>query len=456
MNLLLAQTDSPWLDVLFLVNWNTRIVVLGVTLLGAAGGVVGTFMLLRKRALIGDAISHATLPGILIAFFIAGALGFEGRSLPVLLAGALVGGLLGIAAIEFLTKVARISQDAALAIVLSTFFGTGVALLGIAQQLSTASVAGLDSFIYGKSATMRSSDALLIAIVAGSCGLACILFFKELRLNCFDPQFARGRGISTLKLDLLLMGLVVAVVLVGIQAVGLVLVIAILVIPAAAARFWTDSTSRMVLISAGLGALGAWLGAAASATAPRLPSGALVVLALAGLFALSLVLGRRRGLLREAVRRRRRTRRVRHEHALRATLECIEVTGEETCTLRAIANRRGWEPGQARSALAGLLRIGLAIRQQGPDGVLVKLTPSGVREAREVVRRHRLWEHYLMRHAHFDPGHVDRGADELEHLLPTGLVDQLESELGTVTRLPPLPDSPHRIGLDDRDEDPPA
>ena len=201
-------------------------------MLGAAGGMVGTFMLLRKRALIGDAVSHATLPGIVIAFFIATALGAEGRSMGILLAGALAAGLVAIGLIQFLSQVARISQDSALGIVLSCFFGTGVALLGIAQQYSTASVAGLESFIYGKTASMLAQDAALIAVVAGGSGIICLLFFKELRLVCFDTQFAQGRGMSTLSLDLLLMGLVVAVVIVGLQAVGIVLVIAILVIPA--------------------------------------------------------------------------------------------------------------------------------------------------------------------------------------------------------------------------------
>ena len=354
---------SALLDVLLLVNWNTRVVVLGVTMLGAAGGMVGTFMLLRKRALIGDAVSHATLPGIVIAFFIATALGAEGRSMGILLAGALAAGLVAIGLIQFLSQVARISQDSALGIVLSCFFGTGVALLGIAQQYSTASVAGLESFIYGKTASMLAQDAALIAVVAGGSGIICLLFFKELRLVCFDTQFAQGRGMSTLSLDLLLMGLVVAVVIVGLQAVGIVLVIAILVIPAAAARFWTDSTGRMVLIAAGIGALGAWLGTAISATAPRLPSGALVVLALGGLFALSLLFGRSRGLLQQAILLARRNRRIQREHALRATMECLEVGSHDQCSLQAVADRRGWELNQARRGMSALVREGMALEE---------------------------------------------------------------------------------------------
>ncbi|MEC7352723.1 MAG: metal ABC transporter permease, partial [Planctomycetota bacterium] len=342
-----ATASEHLLDLLFLANWNTRIVVLGVVMLGAAGGVVGSFMLLRRRVLIGDAVSHATLPGIAIAFLVATGLGFEGRSMPVLLVGALGAGLLGIAAIQLLNHGRRVSHDAALGVVLSTFFGTGVALLGVAQQHPSASVAGLESFIYGKTASMLQADAILIGAVALGTGAVCLLFFKEFRLVCFDPGFARGRGLSVLKLDLLLMSLVVSVVIVGLQAVGVVLVIAILVIPAASARFWTDSTGRMVLIAGGLGALGGWIGAVASAIAPRLPSGALVVLALGGLFLLSLCFGGRRGLLHQGIQSGRRRRRIRREHALRAILECLEVAAKDDCTLQAVAERRGWEPRQA-------------------------------------------------------------------------------------------------------------
>lgn len=445
-------TISSLMEILFLVNWNTRVVVLGVTMLGAVGGVVGTFMLLRKRALIGDAVSHATLPGIVIAFFIATALGAEGRTMWILLTGALVAGLLGILVLQFFSRVARISHDAALGIVLSCFFGTGVALLGIAQQTTMASVAGLDSFIYGKTASMLARDAVVIAIVAGGSGLVCLLFFKELRLVCFDAEYARGRGIPTLFLDLLLMALVLAVVIIGLQAVGAVLVIAILVIPAAAARFWTDSTGRMVLIAAGIGALGAWLGTAVSATAPRLPSGALVVLALGSLFVASLLLGRRRGLLQQAIMMARRTRRIRREHALRATMECLEVTSEDACSLRAVADRRGWERHQARRAMSSLVREGTVVETRDSDEPMFSLTPAGTRAAREVVRRHRLWEHYLITQANYDSGHVDRGADELEHLLPPSILEQLETEFGDESSPAPLPESPHLISPSDRPE----
>ncbi|HAW95938.1 MAG TPA: iron ABC transporter, partial [Phycisphaerales bacterium] len=147
---LLATSNTSFLDLLMLSNWNTRVVVLGVSALGVAGGVVGSFMLLRRRALLGDALSHATLPGIVLAFLLASALGFGAKSHGLLILGATGSGILGILAVQWLTTAGRLSEDAALGVVLSTFFGAGAAMLGLAQQETSASAAGLETFIYGK------------------------------------------------------------------------------------------------------------------------------------------------------------------------------------------------------------------------------------------------------------------------------------------------------------------
>jgi manganese/zinc/iron transport system permease protein len=290
---------------------------------------------------------------------------------------------------------------------------------------------------------MLARDATLIAVVGiASIGL-CILLFKEFRLVCFDPAFARGQGSPTTFLDLLLMGMVVAIVIIGLQAVGLILVIAILVIPPAAARFWTDSTARMIVISSIIGAGCAWFGAAFSALQPRLPSGAMIVLVMAIAFIASLVLGPRRGLLHRVLALRRQRAQIEREHALRAAWECLETSSEERCTLEAIAARRGWERSQAAAAIGRLVRGDFAQSRTTPAGVFVHLTPSGRRAAIDVVRRHRLWEHYLIRRADFDAGHVDRGADELEHLLPEEMLQLLEADLESKEKA--LPSSPHQI-----------
>ena len=372
----------------------------------------------------------------------ASAMGFGAKSHGLLLVGATCPGLLGIVAVQWLTKVGRLSEDSALGVVLSTFFGAGAALLGLAQQETSASAAGLESFIYGKTASMLVGDAAVIGITSFVTITICAIFFKELRLNCFDPDYARGRGMKTLGYDMLLMGMVTAIVVIGLQAVGAVLVIAVLVIPPAAGRFWTNSTGSLLCISGLIGGLGGWAGTLSSALAPDLPAGAMVVLALGGLFLISLTLGRQRGLLRSALRMSRRARMMEREHALRSIWESIEHSNTERCFKDEITLRGGW----ANARTCDRLRRGGLITTNGTlHGTEIRFTPLGERRAVEVVRRHRLWEHYLIRRADFDEEHVDRGADDLEHLLPIEFLDELEKELNTLPG--EMPPSPHPISV---------
>ncbi|MDA0576834.1 MAG: metal ABC transporter permease, partial [Verrucomicrobia bacterium] len=252
---------EQWLRVLTLTDYNTRVVVLGTMLLGVAAGVIGSFMLLRKRALMGDALSHATLPGIGIAYLVMTAAGGNGRWLPGLLAGAIVSGLLGMGVVLLIRNQSRLKEDAALAIVLSVFFGLGVAILGLIQQMTQGHAAGLESFIYGKTASMLARDAWLIGGAAAVVIVACATLFKEFTLLCFDAEYAAAGGWPVARLDIILMALVVFVTVIGLQAVGLILMIALLVIPPAAARFWTHRFRNMVWLSAVIGAVSGLVGA---------------------------------------------------------------------------------------------------------------------------------------------------------------------------------------------------
>jgi manganese/zinc/iron transport system permease protein len=180
-------------------DYNTRTVVFGTACLGAAAGMIGSFLLLRKRALVGDALSHATLPGIGIAFIVLTLMGRDGKSLPGLLAGATVSGLLGVGAILFIRHFSRLKEDAALGIVLSTFFGIGVAIQGFIASMPTASAAGLEGFIYGKTASMVAADARIIAVAAVAIAVVCALLFKELTLLCYDQGFAASQGCAAVQ-----------------------------------------------------------------------------------------------------------------------------------------------------------------------------------------------------------------------------------------------------------------
>lgn len=298
------------LRTLSLQDYNTRVVVLGTALLGIACGLVGTFTLLRKRALMGDALSHATFPGICLAYIVFQLAFGNGKSLPVLLAGATVTGILGVGCVLAIRHFTRIKEDAAMGIVLSVFFGFGTSLRGVIQSMGTGNSAGLDGFIYGKTASMIASDAWTIGIVALLSAIVVLVFYKELKLLCFDAGFAAGIGRSVVGMDVLLMALVTIVTVVGLQAVGLILVIALLIIPAAAARFWTDRLSRTALIAAIVGSVSSVAGAVVSAQIDKVPSGAAIVLSAASIFVVSVIFGSERGIVPGWIRRRGALRRA--------------------------------------------------------------------------------------------------------------------------------------------------
>ncbi|TWT98126.1 Manganese transport system membrane protein MntB [Botrimarina colliarenosi] len=435
-----------WADVLLLRDYNTRVVVLGATLLGMGAGVVGSFTLLRKRALIGDALSHATLPGIATAFLVGSALWGDGKSLPLLLAGGAVSGVMGVGAILLIRRYTRLSEDAALGIVLSVFFGAGVALLGIVQQMPTGHAAGLESFIYGKTAAMLSRDAWLIAGVAAVCVAASLALFKELSLLCFDPGFAASRGYSVGWLDTVLMAMVVITTIVGLQAVGLILMIALLVIPPAAARFWTEDLRTMTRIAAILGGASAFVGATLSATYPKLPSGATIVLTAATAFLLSALFGSKRGVVLRWFRRQAFLRGVAMDHLLRSVYETLEQQRAEQAdadgaSIARLMALRSWTPAELRRVVHRAERRELVRRDsQGA----IRLTARGAVEAERLTRQHRLWEMYLITHAEVAPARVDRGADAIEHVLDPETIRHLESLLDEAAILVP-PASPHVI-----------
>ncbi|MFG0254271.1 MAG: metal ABC transporter permease, partial [Rhodopirellula sp. JB053] len=424
---------------------NTRVVIFGTAILGFAAGLVGCLTLLRGRALVGDALAHAALPGIAGAFLIATALGGDGKSLPILLLGATVSGLFGIVSILLIRRMTRIKEDAALGIILSVFFGLGVALLGIVTQMDRGNAAGLESFIYGKTATMTAGDAKLIAVTSTVCVLLCIALLKEFKLLCFDEAFAGARGYPVVLLDAILMSIVVIVTIVGLQAVGLVLVIALLVIPAASARFWTDRLIVMMVIASVLGMVGAFVGSAASAMLPRLPSGAMIVLAAGTGFLVSFLIGTRRGVLVRLWRRRQLNESIDHQHLLRELYEMFEQDPERVSVpYDELLERRSWSRKRLRRMLEHASRDGWIT--ENVSKMEFALTDRGQTEAKRLTRRHRLWELYLIRYADIAPQRVDRDADAIEHVLEPEIVAELETLLDNELGKTRMPDDPHAAG----------
>lgn len=401
---------------------NVRAVAIGSMLLGTAAGVLGCFTYLRKRALLGDALAHATLPGVCLAFLVTGT-----KHPLVLLAGAIATGAAGMASVNAITRHTRIREDAALALTLSVFFGAGIVLLTRIQKSGAAAQAGLDRFLFGQAASLVQADVWLLGGVTVVLLAAVALAFKEFRLLAFDNSFAATLGWPVGALEVLLSALIVVSVTVGLQLVGVVLMAALLVTPAAAARYWTDRLPRMIGIAAAIGALSGLAGAMVSLVAPRMPTGPWTVMAATFAFAVSLLAAPRRGMVARALRRLRLRRRTADENVLKTLYHLGESGGDFAAgrTGAALAARRPMPERDLDATLARLARAGWVRREDGS----YTLTPAGRDRARRVVRLHRLWEVYLTERLHLAADHVHEDAENIEHILTPELERELEAAL---------------------------
>ncbi len=269
-------------------------VALGALMLGLTAGALGTFAVLRRQSLLGDAMSHAALPGVVLGYLVAG-----GRSLPYMLAGALVTGLAAALLSVVLSRRRGVKPEAALGVSLGTGFALGVVLLSNVQKQPGAGSAGLEQFLFGQAAATLRSDLLTIAVL-GAVSLAVVaLLFRSLKLTTFDPHFAQAGGLSVRLYEAVFTGLLAVAVVVGLELVGVVLMSALVVAPAAAARQWASSLAGMVWLAGGIGAGSALIGALLSAAIPGMAAGPAVVLVASAVVALSLLVAPRRGVALE-------------------------------------------------------------------------------------------------------------------------------------------------------------
>lgn len=290
---------TEYFNLLF-TDYTLRTITLGTAVLGAICGMLGSFAVLRKQSLLGDAISHAALPGIALAFLITGA-----KDSGILMLGALVSGLIGTFWIRGITSKTHLKSDTALGLILSIFFGFGMLLLTFIQKQPNANQAGLDKYLFGQAATLVESDVLLMIIVTGISLVVMLLFWKEFKILLFDADFTKTIGFNTKFIDVLITFFIVLAIVLGLQTVGVVLMSAILLAPAAAARQWTNNLGTMVLLAAFIGAFSGVFGTAISASQDNLSTGPVIVL-VAGVFVLfSFIFSPGRGLLFREIRFRK-------------------------------------------------------------------------------------------------------------------------------------------------------
>jgi manganese/zinc/iron transport system permease protein len=401
---------------------NVRWVVCGAILLGASAAMIGVFSYLRKQSLAGDTLAHAALPGVVFAFLLSGT-----RAPGVLLLGAISSCALAFVALEYLRTCSKIREDSALAIVLSSSFALGLFLLGLVQKSGNPEQAGLDKLLFGQAASLVPEDLYLLAAVSALLVLLLLVIFRPLRIVVFDPLFAQANGIPIRIYDFLLASMLVLAIAVGLQLVGVVLMAALLVTPAAAARYWTNRLPYLLLIAACFGALSGVLGAQVSFLAPGMPTGPWMVVAISLLFLFSLLFAPQRGLLSRIYVRRKSKRRQQEENVLRSLYKQSEERGSRQQPLQAqdIQRYRELSAGELERTLRRLEAAGDL--QQRPEGIT--LTDKGAVHAKRITRRHRLWELYLARRLSFAPDHAHLDAEDIEHVLTPELEERLAHEL---------------------------
>lgn len=420
---------NDFVDFFSLSDPNIRYVVLGTAFMAAGSALVGCFTFLKKRALVGDAVAHAVLPGICFSFLISA------TKNPILLViGAFITGLMAIGAMDAIVKHSKLKEDTATGIVLSVFFGIGIVLLTVIQQSGTASQSGLDTFLFGKAAAMSLTDVWVFGVISLLLVCTILLTYKELMLVVFDKNFANAIGIKTRRFEMLISVITVLAVVVGIQSVGVVLMAAMLITPAAAARFWTDRLPLMLLLASIFGAFAAVGGTYISYLAPAMPTGPWIVMVISIMAISSFFLAPGKGILHRSLKIKRYQQKVLHENVLKLFYK----TGEND---NDFYRYYAFEQLNALEEAAAL-QLNKALPKLTSQGFLEKskagwkLTQAGRKKGQRVVKLHRLWEMYLTEYLRLAPDHVHEDAEGIEHIITPEIERKLEEKLNFPTEDP--------------------
>ena len=410
-------------------------ILVGTGVLGFIAGVTGVFTYLNRKTLIADAISHAVLPGVCIGFLVVGY-----KNPYILFTGAVVSGWLSTLFNDWLVEHTRIKKDAAIAITLSAFFALGIMMLTYIQASGNARQSGLENYLFGKAASLTRQDVWLFIGCSLFLSLLIRLFLKELKLVLFNADFARIRGLPVRLLRFLLSTLTVMVIAAGIQAVGVVMMAALVIIPAASGRFWTARFNTLLLLSGALGAAGALGGTVYSLWVPGIPTGAAIVVCISLLALVSILVGTEKGMIRRWQLQRQNRKLINQENVLKLFHRRVENGGTpfESRSVAELMEFRELPEKQVREGLKWLKQEGFVRRQ----GKLWQLCEAGWDKARTVVRRHRLWELYLTQKLHFADDHVHHDAEAMEHIITDEMEQRLLKELGFPEKDPHQKDIP--------------
>lgn len=403
--------------------------VAAVLLLAISCGSLGCFIVLRRLSLLGDSLGHAVLPGVCLGFMVTWT-----KDLRWIFAGAVVAALVASWLIGVIERYTRLKSDVALGLVLSGFFGLGLVLLKRIEKTAGGSQSGLNQFLFGQAAAINERDLWLIGGISLVVVFGVVLSFKELAVTSFDEGFAAAIGIPVRLVHYLLMSLTALAIVISLQAVGVVLLSALLITPAATALLLTDRLKTMVLLSVTFAAVGGVLGLNLSTLKKDLPTGPMIVLVLTVIFVAAYLFSPRYGVVARFWRRRRRAHRTQRENLLKNVyLAITSAEGQKAAVdpaamglshigLASLAQVRGVSPAAVRTELRPLVGHGWV----DLTGDVVRLTEQGMRRARELDRNYHLWELFLTHEVRLPADHTERDAEDIEHLLTPELVRELE------------------------------
>jgi len=403
-------------------------VVVGTTLLASSSAVVGTFSYLKGQSLVGDAIAHALLPGVVLAFMLG-----DGKNPAYLILGALVSGLIAHYGIAFIQNRTKLKSDTAVSLVLSTFFGFGIMLMSVVQQRGQGQQAGLERYLLGKAAAITMLDVYTFSALALVLLLGVALFYKGFQLMTFNEDFAHAIGLPVGLIRVTFTVLTVLAVTIGIQTVGVVLMAALLITPAAAARAWTKSLPQMIVLAAVFSAISAVLGTLISSAVTKMPTGPWIVIILGLIGFTSLFIAPEKGWLFKRKRALENRSKINRENIMKLMYRQEEKRGKgNKLTSLQILSIRAMRDEALRVGLKDLKKRLWIIEHI--DGF--SLTDLGRMEGRRVVRLHRLWELYLTERLGMAPDHIHPQAETMEHVITPEIEALLIKELGMPERDP--------------------
>ncbi len=394
-------------------------ILIGALAVSFASAIIGTFTYLRKKALVGDAVSHSVLPGICFAFILSGE-----KDPLLLILGAFLSGWISVFFIDFIVSRSKIKADSAISITLSLFFAFGAVLLSFIQNSDNANQSGINHFLFGKAAAITDADLKLFIGVLIIVGIITLLFFKKFTTICFNEDYAKSIGWNVKWIDFVMSSLTVLVIASGIQTVGVVLMAALLITPPGAAGFWTHSIRKLIFLGLIFATISTVLGTFVSYVRPNMPTGPWIIFFLSIIAILS-VLFSPKGILRRLVLNRENKSKIRNENLLKTAYYLTYERELPDFSRSEIVSKRSYETLELEKGLKSLKNKGFLLENSGR----FYLSESGKTEAKRIVRLHRLWELYLTNKMNFKSDHIHGIAETIEHIITPEIEAKLLAEL---------------------------